>query len=626
MMSVAKPILEYIKTIKTQANVLRSRSAFRRLLTYHRHYLALIALVIGLAMLGSYLFTLEPLFTAEIIDSVEGYLQTGTSALLPSLMSSVQGLIIKIVLAIVAFGILSLVMNNVQGYLAQMVVRDLRSDYYSKLQRKSFKFFDASAVGDLVSRATLDMQAVEAFMKVWLGTVTNTIFVIVIAFTIMYSINPVMTFLALAPMPLVFYFQAQLWIKTMPMFRKMMLILGRLGAYIQQNIIGMKVVRIFRREPELDLGFRQVEQEFVDTAIAAGRIQSVYMPTASAIVTLGIVAVYIYGGNLIASPTAILTIGGLTLFARYMMRMSFPLRDLSMLSGTWINAAAGLERIYQIMDIPEDTDDATTPNHPDPIAEKGEVEFCNVTFGYAKERPVLKNINFKARAGEKIAILGATGAGKTSLVYLIPRFYDPDSGSILIDGKDVRNFKLSDLRRRIGLVLQDVFIFTGTLRDNIAFGKPDATIEEIKTAAKQARIHDFIQSLPEGYETLVGERGITLSGGQRQRITIARALLTQPKILILDDALSFVDAKTEDEIQQAITDAMKDKTSFIIAQRLSTIKNADKIMVLDDGEIVEFGTHRQLIAKDSVYRRIYETQFLEKAAEHARSLEKGDLN
>jgi ABC-type multidrug transport system fused ATPase/permease subunit len=623
MMSVAKPILEYIKTIRTQANVLRSRSTFKRLLTYHKRYLAFIALVMGLAILGSYLFTLEPLFTAQIIDLVEGYLQTGNSELLPSLMNNVLGLIVKIVLAIVAFGILSFVINNVQGYLAQMVIRDLRSDYYSKLQRKSFKFFDASAVGDLVSRATMDMQAVEAFVKVWVGTVTNTIFVIVIAFAIMLSINPVMTLLAIAPMPLVFYFQAQLWAKTMPMFRKMMLILGKLGAYIQQNIIGMKVIRIFRREDEMDLGFREVEQEFVDTAIAAGRIQSVYMPTAAAIVTLGIVAVYIYGGNLIAAPAAILTIGDLTLFARYMMRMSFPLRDLSMLSGTWINAAAGLERIYQIMDIPEDADDMATPKNPDSTAEKGEVEFRNVTFGYTKERPVLKNVSFKINPAEKIAILGATGSGKTSLVYLIPRFYDPDSGSILIDGKDVKTFRLSDLRHKIGLVLQDVFIFTGTLKDNIAFSKPDASIEEIKTAAKLARIHDFIESLPEGYDTLVGERGITLSGGQRQRITIARALLSKPRILILDDALSFVDAKTEDEIQQAITDAMKDKTSFIIAQRLSTIKNADRIMVFDNGQIVEFGTHRELIVKDSVYRRIYETQFLEKAAEHARNLDRG---
>jgi ABC-type multidrug transport system fused ATPase/permease subunit len=613
MMSVAKPILEYIKTIKTQANVLRSRGVFKRLLTYHKRYLPLIILVMGLAILAAYLFTLEPLFTAQIIDLV---ITQGKTEFL-------VGLITKIVLAIVGFGILSFIINNVQGYLAQMVIRDLRSDYYSKLQRKSFKFFDASAVGDLVSRATMDMQAVEAFVRVWLGTVTNAVFVLVIVFVIMYSINPVMCLVALAPMPLVFYFQAQLWIKTMPMFRKMMLILGRLGAYFQQNIIGMKVVRIFRREDELDQGFRDVEKEFVDTAIAAGRVQSIYMPTASAIVTLGIVAVYIYGGNLVAAPAAILTIGDLTLFARYMMRMSFPLRDLSMLSGNWINAAAGLERIYQTMDIPEDVDDAAVPNAPKPITDEGEVEFNNVTFGYVKERPVLESISFKANPGEKIAILGATGSGKSSLVYLIPRFYDADSGDIMIGGRDVKSYKLSDLRHKIGLVLQDVFIFTGTLKDNIAFGRPNASMEEIESAAKMARIHDFIKSLPEGYNTMVGERGITLSGGQRQRITIARALLTKPKILILDDALSFVDAKTEDEIQQAIEEAMKEKTSFIIAQRLSTIKNADRIMVLDNGAIVEFGTHSELIAKDRVYRRIYETQFLEKATERARSLEAG---
>jgi ABC-type multidrug transport system fused ATPase/permease subunit len=610
-MSVAKPILEYIKTIKTQANVLRSTSMFKRLLTYHKRYLPLIILVVGLTILGSYLFTLEPLFTAQIIDQVIAQRKT----------ELLQGLIINIVLAIVSFGILNFIIAYVQGYFAQMVVKDLRSDYYSKLQRKSFKFFDASAVGDLVSRATMDVQAVEAFVKTWLGTVTNTIFIAVIAFVIMYSINPIMSLLAVAPLPLVFYFQAQLWIKTMPMFRKMMLILGRLGAYVQQNIIGMKVVRIFRREDELVLGFRQVEEEFVETAINAGKIQSKYMPTASAIVTLGIVGVYIYGGNLVAAPVAILSIGGLTLFARYMMRMSFPLRDLSMLSGTWINAAAGLERIFQIMDIPEDVNNAEPTNDLKPVPEEGEVEFKNVTFGYSKERPVLKNISFRANPGEKIAILGATGSGKTSLVYLIPRFYDPDSGNILIDGRDIRSCGLSNLRRKIGLVLQDVFIFTGTLKDNIVFSKPDASMEEIESAAKMARIHDFINSLPEGYDTLVGERGITLSGGQRQRITIARALLAKPKILILDDALSFVDAKTENEIQQAIEDAMKGKTSFIIAQRLSTIKNADRIMVLDKGEIVELGTHDELIAKDSVYKRIYETQFLEKWSE--RTVEAG---
>jgi len=600
-MSVAKPILDYVKTIKTESEIFRSTSAFKRIIKYHKRYLYLITLILGLTVVASYLFTLEPIYTAQIIDLV---ITQGKTQYL-------QGLVSNIVLAVVAFGLVNFVSAYAQGYLSQMISKDLRSDYYSSLQRKSFKFYDVSAVGDLVSRATMDIQTVEAFVRTWIGTLTNAVFVIAIVFTIMYYIDPIMSLIAIAPMPLIFIFTVQLWIKTMPLFRKMLLIMGRLGAYVQQNLIGMKNVRIFRREDEMDEGFRQVERIFVDTAIDAGRIQSIYMPSGPAILTLGIAMVYLYGGNLIAAPLAVLTIGELTLFSRYMMRMSFPLRDLSMLSGTWINASAGLERIYEIMDMPIDVEDS--PDAADIAVEKGQVEFKNVTFGYAKDRPVLRNISFKVNPGERIAILGATGSGKTSLVYLIPRFYDVDSGNILIDGKDVRNYELSCLRRQIGLVLQDVFIFTGTIKDNIAFGKPDASNDEIVNAAKLARIHDFVKTLPEEYNTVVGERGVTLSGGQRQRLTIARALLANPKVLILDDALSFVDAKTETEIQEALEAAMKGKTSFIIAQRLSTIKNADKILVLDNGEIIEFGTHKELMAKDTLYRRIYETQFLEKA-------------
>lgn len=600
-MSVAKPILDYVKTIRTESEFFRSTSLFKRIIKYHKRYLYLITLILGLTVVASYLFTLEPIYTAQIIDLV---ITQGKTQYL-------QSLVLNIVLAVVAFGLVNFVSAYAQGYLSQMISKDVRSDYYSSLQRKSFKFYDVSAVGDLVSRATMDIQAVEAFVRTWIGTLTNAVFVIAIVFTIMYYIDPIMSLIAIAPMPLIFIFTVQLWIKTMPLFRKMLLIMGRLGAYVQQNLIGMKNVRIFRREDEMDEGFRQVERIFVDTAIDAGRIQSIYMPSGPAILTLGIAMVYLYGGNLIAAPLAVLTIGELTLFSRYMMRMSFPLRDLSMLSGTWINASAGLERIYEIMDMPIDVEDS--PDAADIAVEKGQVEFQNVTFGYAKDRPVLRNISFKVNPGERIAILGATGSGKTSLVYLIPRFYDVDSGNILIDGKDVRNYELSCLRRQIGLVLQDVFIFTGTIKDNIVFGKPDASYEEIVNAAKLARIHDFVKTLPEEYNTVVGERGVTLSGGQRQRLTIARALLANPKVLILDDALSFVDAKTETEIQEALEAAMKGKTSFIIAQRLSTIKNADKILVLDNGEIIELGTHKELMAKDTLYRRIYETQFLEKA-------------
>jgi len=602
-MSVAKPILEYVRAIRTQANIPGSARTFKRLLGYHKRYVHFFVLIAALAILRAYVFTLEPLYTAQIIDQV----------VIGGNFDLLLGLVLAIVVAAGIFGILNYAITYVQGYTAQLIVRNVRSDYYSSLQSKSFAFYDSTAVGDLVSRATMDLRMVEEFLKTWTGALTNAVLTGILVYVVMYSINPTMAAIAILPMALIFYLTVRLQVTIRPLFRKMMLILGRLGAYIQQNILGMKVVRIFRREAEMENGFKQVEDIYVDTAISAGRIQSRYMPSAPAVLTLGIVLVYLYGGNLIASPSSILTIGQLTLFARYMMRLSFPLRDLSNLIGTWVNAAAGLERVYGIVDLPVEV--ADRPGAKEIAIPSGQVEFRNVTFGYAKDRPVLRDVSFKVNPGERIAILGATGSGKTSLIYLIPRFYDVASGSVLIDGTDVRNFKLSNLRRQIGIVMQDVFIFSGTIRDNIAFGKPDASLDEVAAAAKLARIHDFVETLPDGYHTIVGERGITLSGGQKQRLTIARALLTDPRVLILDDSLSFVDAKTEQAIQEAIEEAMKGRTCFMIAQRLSTIKNADRIMVLDSGEIAELGTHSELIAKDGIYRRIYETQFLEKVPE-----------
>lgn len=607
-MSVAKPTLEYVKTIKTTADFQRTITAFKRLLRYHKPYAAFFAVIVGLSAAKSYFFALEPLYTAEIIDQV---ITQGNYSLL-------EPLILNIVLVVSLYALLNYVITYSQAYTAQRIERNIRSDYYSSLQEKPFKFYDSTPVGDLVSRATMDLQMLEMFLNTWVGTIATAVFTMAVMLYIMYTINPVLTLIALIPMVFSFYFNAKLFTLTMPLFRKMQLILGRLGSYIQQNILGMKVVRIFRREEELEDGFKQVESIYVNTAISAGKIQSKYMPSAPTILTLGITMVYLYGGHLFASPGSILTIGDLTLFARYMLRLAQPLRDTSMLIGVWINASAGLERVYAIMDSPREVKDRADAK--DLVIKKGRVEFENVTFGYDKTRPVLNNVSFTTSPGERIAILGATGSGKTSLVYLIPRFYDVDSGKILIDNVKIDQYRLVNLRRQVGIVMQDVFIFSGTIADNIAFGKPEAAKDEIIAAAKLARMHDFITTLPHGYDTLIGERGVNLSGGQKQRLTIARALLTDPRILVLDDSLSFVDANTEKEIQTAIDEAMKGRTCFIIAQRLSTIKNADRIMVLDNGEIIELGTHEQLLAQNGVYRRIYETQFLQTSPEPAQEI------
>ncbi|MGA3192286.1 MAG: ABC transporter ATP-binding protein [Candidatus Bathyarchaeia archaeon] len=605
-MSIAKPLLDYAKSLKPQKGFAQSFSDFKRLLHYHRRYPWHVSAIVVLALIRSILFSLEPLYTSYIIIYVIGP-PTDTSLLMTYLLI--------IVLAGIGYAITNFILTYVHGIMSQYIVRDIRSEYYRSLQSKSFSFYDSVGVGDLTSRATVDLQLVDMFLRTWLGTVLNAIFTTIIIVVITLSISPTMTLISMATMPLIFYFTTRLWIDTMPLFRNMQLIIGRLTSYIQQNIVGMKTVRIFRREKDVVDGFKDVEDIYVNTAITAGKIQSIYMPLGPAILTLGAALVYVYAGITLGVPysaLAVAQIGYLILFVRYMMRLTFPIRDVSQTLGTWIAAYAGLERVQEMIDAPRGVEDL--PNARDIRIEKGKLELENVTFGYVKDKPVLNNVTFTVQPGEKIAILGATGSGKSSLIYLIPRFYDIQGGSIRIDGTDIHEFKLASLRRQIGVVLQDVFLFSGTMKENIAFGKPDASMDEIVQAAKSAKIHDFIESLPSGYDTPVGERGITLSGGQKQRITIARALVGNPRMLIMDDSLSFVDAKTEQEIQSAIEEATKTRTTLIIAQRFSTIKTAKKILVLENGSVAEFGTHEELMARDGVYKKVYETQFVQKAS------------
>lgn len=599
-MSVAKPMVEYVNELKIRKGIGGTSRFLKELLGYYKPYLHFVILILAMAFVRSYLFTLEPIYTSQIIDLVRG-----------ANYDPLPGLVLNAILAVGGYAAFNYIILCLQGFVSQLVVRDIRQDYYVAAQNKSFNFFDSSAVGDLLSRATTESRELEMFLRTWIGVIADAVFTVILFTGLMYSTSPTMSLLAIIPVALVFYTSNRQAVLTRPIFRRMQIIMGKLGAYVQQNIVGMKVVRIFQREKEMEEGFDQVEDIYVNDAIAVSKIWSQYQTLPENIMGMGTAMIYVYGGNLMAG--SILTLGGIFLFTRCMGRMSMPLRMASTLQGSWINAAMGIERMDEIVEKSVDVKDRIDAR--DLTISRGEVAFEGVSFGYSKDRPVLKNLNFRVKPGEKIAILGATGSGKTSLIYLIPRFYDVDSGNILIDGTDVRDYKLSSLRSQVGLVLQDVFLFTGTIQDNIAFGRPEATKDEVIAAAKLARIHNFIETLPDGYDAFVGERGMTLSGGQKQRMTIARTLLTNPKILILDDSLSFVDARTEQEIQEAIDEAMRGRTCFMIAQRLSTIKNADRIMVLDKGEIVELGTHNELMAKRGVYRRIYETQFLEKAQE-----------
>jgi len=367
----------------------------------------------------------------------------------------------------------------------------------------------------------------------------------------------------------------------------------------------MKIVRVFTNEELEQDKFVKENTAYFTLNVKAAKEESIYDPLSTFFLSLGVAVAYWYGGGEVIRGT--LTLGSLLTFAQYMALLNGPVSFLGYLINMYGRAIASANRIFEIID-----EEPEIKYRPDPIELlpiKGEVVFENVYFEYVKGKPVLKNINLSVRAGETIAILGATGSGKSTLMYLIPRFYDVTQGRIMIDGYDIRDVTLRSLRGQIGIVLQDIFLFSATIKENIAFGKPDASMDEIVEAAKLAQIHDLVTSFPKGYDTLVGERGLTLSGGQKQRVAIARTLLMNLRILIFDDSTSFVDTKTERALQKAIKALLAGRTAFVITQRLSTVKNADRIIVLEKGEIAETGTHQELLALNGIYARIYRTQF-----------------
>jgi ATP-binding cassette subfamily B multidrug efflux pump len=569
----------------------------RRILRYLQPYWLLMGLALVLIELAAYAGALEPLYTQQIIDAVIVYHQ----------YDQLNALVLLLIATVVGISLFTLVQQYIQAYVGQHVMATIRRGLMENLQRKSFAFYDRNAVGQIVSRMTVDVETIGRLLGSLFENVATVVLGIATSFLIMYSIHPTMAVLALAPMPVIFIFTLRFSSKMFPLMRTQQEILGVMDVDVQQNIFGMKVVRSFRQEDRAVASFERLGGQYLRNGILSGKLRAENMPLLAFTMTTGVAAIYLYGGSLILAPAAALTIGQLYMFTRYMTRLILPLRQLSVTISLYTNAMAGAERIFGIMDEAPDVQDAAVASPLPPV--RGEVQFDHVSFAYLPGKPVLEDVTFTAAPGEVIAILGATGSGKSTLIYLIPRFYDVTGGRVLIDGRDVRDVTLHSLRWQVGVVLQEVILFTGTIRDNLTFGKPDATQDEVEAAAKLAKAHDFITAFPQGYNTLVGERGITLSGGQKQRVAIARTLLTDPRILILDDSLSFVDAKTEQDIQQALKAVMQGRTTFVIAQRLSTIKNAHRILVLDNGRIAEVGTHEELMALHRIYRQIYETQF-----------------
>lgn len=548
-----------------------------------------------------------PLLIEWAIDTGVGWdVQAGTA-------TGSTRLLIYSGLAILGAAVLRGVFAFGQTYLgehiSQSVAYDIRNRLYDRIQRLSFAFHDKSQTGELMSRATQDVEGVRFFIALG-GLRTLQILVMFIAIcAVLLTKNWRLALISLACLPPVAYWAARIGIRLRPLWTGIQEGLAALGTTLQENLSGAKVVRAFSRERYESEKYSRQARDLYSVGLESSKVQALNIPFMTFVFVLASGFVVWFGGQEVIAGR--LTVGELTAFYALLAMMAMPIRMLGFMVTMLSRGISSGERIFQVLDAESAVKEK--PNATELSNPQGFVRFNNVSFAYEVDPyetigPVLKDINLEARPGEMVALLGATGSGKTTLVNLIPRFYDVTEGSISIDGVDIRDLTLHSLRSNVGIVQQDVFLFSSTIAENIAYGAVDASMEDIKAASKAARLHDFIESLPDGYETWVGERGLNLSGGQKQRLAIARTLLIDPSVLIFDDSTSSVDTETEYLIQRALRELMKGRTTFVIAQRLQTVRDADQILVLDKGTIAERGTHVSLLQNASIYSQIYELQ------------------
>jgi ATP-binding cassette subfamily B protein len=514
--------------------------------------------------------------------------------------------------AIVALGLvraaLMLGRRLLSGKQALDVEMDMRSRMYAHLVRLSFGFYDRHQTGQLMSRATVDLQGVRFFLGYGLIFFFQNVLTVLSVTVVLFFFQWKLALIVLAVTPLLVVLAYRYSHVAHPTLRDVQQRLADVATVAEENIVGVHVVKAFAQEASESAKFRRRSEAVFRQTLRANRQRATYVPLISFVPLLATAAVLLVGARMVAHDS--LSIGSFVSFTLYMNMLIMPLRSLGMWIGQAQRATASGERIFQVLDEPEEIADrrGAVELPPGP----GGIRFENVSFEYLSGRPVLAEIELAIDAGRTVALIGHTGSGKTTLTSLVPRFYDVTAGRVLVDGVDVRDVELTSLRAAVGVISQDPFLFSATVRENIAFGRSDLSAEDVERVARLAQAHEFVELLPQGYDTVIGERGITLSGGQRQRIAIARALAVDPRILILDDATASVDATTEARIRAGLRTAMRGRTTLIIAHRLSTIALADEIVVLADGRVAARGTHDQLLATSTVYREIYEHGLLER--------------
>jgi ABC-type multidrug transport system fused ATPase/permease subunit len=573
------------------------RGTFVRLLTFLAPYKASLAVSSVLAILSQVAGIFVPVLTGVVIDELDGGRETRV--------------LVLAIAAIVALGLvrgaLMLGRRLISGRQALAVEYDLRDDLYAHFLRLSFGFYDRNQTGQLMSRATIDLQSVRFFLGYGLIFFAQHVVTIVVVTAVLFFYSWQLALVALGITPLIIAIAYRYSRVSHPVLRQVQEKLGDVSTVAEESIVGVHVVKAFAQEAPREARFARAADDVFEQTLAANRQRALYVPLLTFLPLVAQAAVLLVAGRMVISGS--LSLGDFFAFNLLLAMLVMPLRMIGMWVGQAQRAIAAGDRIFEILDEPEEVADPpqaqTLPPGP------GEVRFEGVDFGYEPGRLVLEDVDLDIAAGRTVALIGRTGSGKTTLAALVPRFYDVDEGQVLVDGTDVRDVTRRSLRHEIGVISQDPFLFSASVRDNIAFGLPEAGHETVEAAARAAQAHEFIEELPHGYDTVIGERGITLSGGQRQRIAIARALLIDPRILILDDATASVDATTEARIRAGLREVMRGRTTLIIAHRLSTIALADEIVVLEHGRIVARGTRDELLEESPLFREIHDHGLLQ---------------
>ena len=592
---------------------MKKQSSLVRLWSYLKAYRFSILLAVFLKILSAVMSVIEPFvlglaiteLTSNLLDMAKGIAGAGLNT------SYIAIILVIYLLRGVLYELGSYYSNYFMTNAVQSMIQDLRREMNKKINRIPVSYFDKHQFGDLLGRFTSDVETVSNALQQSFLQIVNAVFTILLVMGMVLYLNLQLAMIVILSIPVTYFGAKTIMNRSQPYFKQQAAILGRMNGFVQENLTGFNVLKLYGREENTQQEFADITDELQQVGFKASFISGLMMPALHIVSDLTYLIVAVLGGIQVIAGR--LTIGNMQAFVQYVWQVSQPIQNITQLAGQMQSAKSSLDRIFEVLDETEEVQDLEVKELP-PLT--GQVSFKNVDFQYVENKPLIRNFNLDVEPGEMVAIVGPTGAGKTTLINLLMRFYDVTAGAILVDGQDIRDLSRQDYRRQFGMVLQDAWLYEGSIKENLRFGNLEATDEEIVEAAKAANVDHFIRTLPGGYNMEMNQESSNISLGQKQLLTIARALLANPKILILDEATSSVDTRLELLIQKAMKRLMKGRTSFVIAHRLSTIQEADKILVLKDGQIIEQGNHESLLAAKGFYYDLYQSQFSNKNREN----------